>query len=189
MFKTRNERTTNLLKTLSAMVFLAVIFFGIAAEGTDKFDIMIGKSSESNDIDPMLVKAVISKESNFNPDARGKSGEIGLMQVRICAAADWAKALDKNVPSEEELSIPEINIEIGSWYLARAIKSWSDYKHSVVLALCEYNAGRRRALEWMPCRKSGQVSITIESTRAYVRDVISRYSEFASEGTALVYSR
>lgn len=182
MIKTQKQGMGNLLKTLSAILFLTVIFCVAEAGETDKYDTLIGKSSEKNDIDPMLIKAVISKESNFNPDARGKAGEIGLMQIRTCVAADWSKEFNKPMPTESEMAVPSKNIEIGSWYLAKAIRSWSDYRHGMVLALCEYNAGRRRALEWMPCRKTGKVAITIESTREYVRDVMSRYSEFASEG-------
>lgn len=190
MIETQKQGMGNLLKTLSATLFLTVIFFVAGAGETDKFDSMIGKSSEKNGIDPMLVKAVISKESNFNPDARGKAGEIGLMQIRTCVASDWAKEFNKAMPTESEMATPSVNIEIGAWYLSRAIRSWSDYKHAIVLALCEYNAGRRRALEWMPCRKSGQVAITIESTKSYVREVMTRYDEFASEGNAVVvYSR
>ena len=34
------------------------------------------------DMDPALIKAVIWRESRFNPDARGAAGELGLMQIR-----------------------------------------------------------------------------------------------------------
>jgi len=184
MIETQKQGMGNLLKTLSATLFLTVIFFVAGAGETDKYDTLIGKSSEKNSIDPMLVKAVISKESNFNPNARGKAGEIGLMQIRTCVASDWAKEFNCTMPTESDMAVPAVNIEIGSWYLARAIRSWSDYKHGVVLALCEYNAGRKRALEWIPCRKSGKIMIGIESTRTYVLDIISRYNEFASEGSS-----
>lgn len=184
MIKTQKQGMGNLLKTLSAILFLTVIFHVAGAGETDRYDALIGKSSEKNNIDPMLVKAVISKESNFNQEARGKAGEIGLMQIRTCVAADWAKEFGRAMPSENEMAVPSINIEIGSWYLARAIRSWSDYKHGVILALCEYNAGRKRAIEWIPNRKNGKIMIGIESTRSYVLDVISRYNEFASEGSS-----
>jgi len=184
--RTRFSRMGSSLKLLPALFFILGFIINASSENTDRFDIIIGKTSDRHGVDPMLVKAVISKESNFNPDVRGKAGEIGLMQIRQCTATDWARAFDKAVPSEEELSTPELNIEIGSWYLARAVKKWNGYKYSIVLALCEYNAGGRRAFEWSPADREGEVDIMIESTKNYVRDVMGRYYEFAGEGTLLV---
>src|ERR1043165_6858468 len=43
-------------------------------------------------VDPALVKAVVWRESWFNPHAKGRKGEIGLMQIREEAAGEWAKA-------------------------------------------------------------------------------------------------
>ncbi|MEI6568895.1 MAG: transglycosylase SLT domain-containing protein, partial [Verrucomicrobiota bacterium] len=33
-------------------------------------------------IDPALIKAIVWKESRFHPEARGRVGELGLMQLR-----------------------------------------------------------------------------------------------------------
>src|SRR5687767_10381014 len=43
-------------------------------------------------VDPTLIKAVIWRESRFDPKAHGKANEIGLMQIREAAAEEWAKA-------------------------------------------------------------------------------------------------
>src|SRR5881394_2093226 len=43
-------------------------------------------------VDPALIKAVVWRESWFNPRARGTSGEVGLMQIREPTAKDWAQA-------------------------------------------------------------------------------------------------
>src|SRR2546421_2227671 len=43
-------------------------------------------------MDPSLVKAVVWRESRFNPHIRGKVGEIGLMQVGEAAANEWARS-------------------------------------------------------------------------------------------------
>ena len=50
-------------------------------------------------LEPALVKAVVWQESRFNPNARGKVGEIGLMQIQEEAAREWAEA--ERVPSFE----------------------------------------------------------------------------------------
>src|SRR5258708_18248531 len=43
-------------------------------------------------VDPALVKAVVWRESRFHPQARGRVGELGLMQIREEAAQEWADA-------------------------------------------------------------------------------------------------
>ncbi|MBT6449374.1 MAG: transglycosylase SLT domain-containing protein, partial [Verrucomicrobiales bacterium] len=49
-------------------------------------DAVIRAAAEHYDVEPALVKAVVWRESRFNPDARGTSGELGLMQIRAAAA-------------------------------------------------------------------------------------------------------
>src|SRR5437899_2050163 len=46
--------------------------------------------SESNkhSLDPLFVLAVIQTESRFNPGARGKHGELGLMQI-LPESSSW----------------------------------------------------------------------------------------------------
>src|SRR5512133_90694 len=43
-------------------------------------------------VNPALVKAIVWRESHFNPQARGRAQEIGLMQLREEAAQEWADA-------------------------------------------------------------------------------------------------
>lgn len=38
-------------------------------------------SSTMHNIDPLLITSIIQVESNFNPNAVGSSGEVGLMQI------------------------------------------------------------------------------------------------------------
>lgn len=39
-------------------------------------------------VDPALIKAVVWRESSFNPKVRGGAGEIGLMQIGKLAAQE-----------------------------------------------------------------------------------------------------
>src|SRR5205807_9048265 len=43
-------------------------------------------------VEPALVKAIVWRESRFNPAARGRVGELGLMQLHEDAAREWAHA-------------------------------------------------------------------------------------------------
>lgn len=153
-------------------------------EHEESFDAIIEKAARRNNLPPELVRAVIWRESKFNRHTIGKDGEVGLMQIRPeTAVIDWAKYKKRHVPSKGALMDPELNIEIGSWYLGRAMRYWAGYKDQIALALCEYNAGRKRALEWKPKDKNGEVigNIAYKSTREYVGDILRKYNDYRSE--------
>ena len=145
------------------------------------YDRIILEAARRNQIDPRLLKAVIWRESRFNPATVGKAGEIGLMQIMPKqSVVDWAKAKGRFVPFRGALFDPELNIEIGSWYLGRAIRRWSKYRDCYALALCEYNAGLTRANKWKPANPAGNVrqKISIPSTLNYVNDIMDRYETY-----------
>ena len=144
----------------------------------------IQKISRQRGIDPQLVRAVIFQESRFKREAVGKKGEVGLMQVHLKGAvADWAKAHGKKVPSHSALCDVDLNLEIGTWYLARALKRWKKYRDQIPLALIQYNAGATRADRWKPERLDGDVisRIKIAATRAYVVNIMARYRKYSGE--------
>lgn len=145
------------------------------------YDVLILDAARRNQVDPRLIKAVIWRESRFDPSATGKAGEVGLMQImQDRAVADWAKAHGRDIPSKGSLFHPALNIEIGSWYLSRAVRRWSRYKDCYPLALCEYNAGLTRANRWKPADPNGDVRsrISISSTLSYVNTVMDRYETY-----------
>ena len=145
------------------------------------FDQIILEAARRNQVDPRLLKAVIWRESRFNPYTRGKAGEIGLMQIMPDkAVVDWAKAKGREIPYRGALFDPELNIEIGSWYLGRAIRRWNRYRDCYVLALCEYNAGLTRANKWKPANPGAGArdKISITTTRSYVNDILYRYETY-----------
>src|SRR3989440_9158709 len=49
----------------------------------------------SHQLDPMLVKAVVWRESRFDRLKYGMAGERGLMQVSERAANEWAREQDR----------------------------------------------------------------------------------------------
>lgn len=152
------------------------------------YDKFIMHAGTKNNIDPALIKALIWRESRFNHIALGEKGEVGLMQImpgERAAAADWAIAHCRLIPSEEELFNPELNIEVGAWYLARALNRYRGYRDAIALALCEYNAGPSRAEEWVPDPDTPDESvfelISISSTKKYVRDILNKYEDYKKE--------
>ncbi len=151
------------------------------SDGERLYDRIILEKAAKYSVDSRLIKAVIWQESRFQPDAVGRHGEVGLMQIMPNqAAVDWARVNRVKVPSRGMLFKPELNIEIGTWYLSRGIWKYRQYKNAFELALCRYNAGQSRSDKWAPTRKSGDVvkRITIPSTREYVTRIMKRYKYY-----------
>ncbi len=176
---------TGVLVVLAGIFFTAWVIHrnGIFVDDS-KYWKNIQKISRQRGIDPLLVRAVIFQESRFKRDAIGKKGEVGLMQVHLKGAvADWAKAHGKKVPSHAALCDVDLNLEIGTWYLARALKRWEKYRDQIPLALVQYNAGATRADRWKPERLNGNVvpRIKIAATRAYVVNIMARYRKYSGE--------
>ena len=189
----RRRKSTSFLLLFLITVFAvcAAVFFWRAGEsGYDyftrsaRYDAMIRNAGLRNHIDPLLIKAVIWKESRFNRCARGLKGEIGLMQIMPgYAATDWAAAHRRRVPSKGALYDPELNIDVGAWYLSRALRRYQGYKDRIALALCEYNAGARRVSDWKPANPNDSAvdRITIPSTRQYVKDILKQYEYYKEQ--------
>jgi soluble lytic murein transglycosylase len=150
------------------------------------YDDAIESAARRHGVDPLLVKAVIWQESRYHPEKLGGHGERGLMQVTEPAAQDWvnAEGIETFVP--EDLLDAKTNIEVGTWYLGRALKHWSAQEDPLPFALGEYNAGRSRVQRWS---RGEQISaedlrqaMDIPSTRAYVAAVRARYDYYRQRG-------
>lgn len=94
-----------------------------------QFESLIAQHAEANELDPVLVRAVIEAESAFNPRAVSHVGAMGLMQLM----PGTARELGVTDPFD-----PNDNIRGGTKYL-RTLLNRFDGK--VELALAAYNAG------------------------------------------------
>jgi len=145
------------------------------------FDRLIRETALRHGIAPGLVKAVIWKESRFRPACVGRAGEMGLMQITQGAVTDWREACGRPMPNRVMCFDPRLNIEIGTWYLARAMRTWRHYRSADTLALAEYNAGGVRARGWAPANPQQVVavsSISFPSTRGYIEQVKRKWHDF-----------
>ena len=199
MKKLRQKRTGDLryLLCISALLIaLAYIFSDgdIRRKLRDgfvddtKFAIEIKQAAEKHGLPPELVRALIRKESGFDPYAKGKAGEIGLMQILPSGAvADWARVNQKKVPSGSQLYNVKLNLEIGCWYLGRALNKWKNYRCGTELALAEYNAGAKNASRWKPDTPDGDVVSRIDFplTCNYVKTIMKNYRKYLSESEDL----
>lgn len=155
---------------------------------SNKYNALIIKYARQYSVDPNLIKAVIWRESGFDARTEGSKGEIGLMQIIPSASVrDWAIYNKRPVPPNGLLFSPDINIDVGTWYLARCTNHWIKYKNRTALVLAEYNAGYTNAKKWAPNDLRDEVidRITFSSTKDYVIDILDQYEEYKSSKASL----
>lgn len=143
-------------------------------------DALIRSVAAEHHLDPLLVKAVVWRESRFDAQKFGSAGERGLMQVSEKAAQEWARENRVEDFRVEELFDPKINLEAGTWYLRRAVEHWGNQGDPIPFALAEYNAGASRAQRWAGGDEavippnSFRANIDFPGTRKYVDSIIAR---------------
>jgi len=171
---------------IAALLFVAVAGIGWLKHHTSQYDYIISQAAARNGVDFFLAKSLIYEESWFRSEIRGPSGEIGLMQITRAAAADFAA--QKGFPpfQDDRLFEPELNIEIGCWYLEKSLDHYKNSPQPVLYALLRYNAGEARANNWLrhasgtpsPAGTSKETYylslVDFPKTRAYVRRILQR---------------
>ena len=154
-----------------------------------RYDELIRSVAIADHLDPMLVKAVVWRESRFDPKKYGGAGERGLMQVSEKAANEWARENKIDNFRVEQLFDPKTNIDAGTWYLRRAFEHWETQSEPLPFALAEYNAGASRAQRWSGGDGVAVVppqtflrNIDFPGTRKYVDSIIERYEFYQRRG-------
>lgn len=134
----------------------------------------IAGAAERHGLDPLLVAAVIRVESRFRPDATSSVGARGLMQI-LPETGRWIAARMGLKPFHpDDLFRPEVNIEVGTWYLAHLR---AEFGGNLVAALAAYNGGRNNVRAWLDAGRwdgtvSRAASIPFPETRHFVRAVM-----------------
>ena len=128
-------------------------------------------------VDPMLIFALIRQESQFNPRAISSADALGLMQIIPPTAAQVAGWLRLRNPTRKSMLQPNLNIRLGSRYLAYLLKR---YRGRVAHAIAAYNAGPMRVDRWKRRHKDRPIDewveeIPFDETRDYVKRVLSGY--------------
>jgi len=151
-----------------------------------QYDPLISSVAAEHQLDPMLVKAVVWRESRFDRQKVGSAGERGLMQVAPKAATEWAHEHKVADFKPDQLLDPQTNLEAGSWYLKRAIDHWQNESDPLPFALAEYNAGASRAQRWVGADGANANDflghIDFPATRNYVRSILDRYAFYKRRG-------
>ena len=162
----------------------------LAAGRYSAYDAMIDDAARKHGLDPLLVKAMVWRESAFHPSKMGTSGERGLMQVGEAAARDWAKAekIETFVPTD--LFDAKTNLDAGTWYFKKALERWTQKADPVPFALADYNAGHRTVERWIAATERGEEAsaedllraIDFPTTRKYIEDITARQRFYQAGG-------
>lgn len=94
---------------------------------------LIATHAKANGVPVNLARAIVRIESNFRANARGRAGEVGLMQIKPATARAMGYS-----GSTKGLYHPETNIKYGMKYLGLAHKLGGGTVCGTVL---KYNAG------------------------------------------------
>ena len=97
------------------------------------FDSLIAKYAAEHGVPVALAHAVVTVESNYRANARGRAGEIGLMQIKPATARMMGYS-----GSAKGLYDPETNIRFGMKYLGKARQLGGGDTCGTIL---RYNAG------------------------------------------------
>ena len=134
-------------------------------------------------VDPALVKAIVWRESHFNPSVHGRAQELGLMQIREEAAQEWADAEHISGFEHAHCLDPQTNTLAGTWYLKKLLRRYTQTDDPIPYALADYNAGRGNVLKWNTGEAATNSAAFIEQigfpgTKAYVNSVMQRYDKY-----------
>lgn len=137
----------------------------------------IANYSEKYDIDPFLVAAIIRVESKFNKNALSPKGARGLMQI-IAVTGRWAADEIGILEYKDELLYdPEVNIEIGCWYIN---KLNAQFDNNLELVLAAYNGGSGNVVKWLNNSEysddgNSLKHIPFKETELYLKKVMKSY--------------
>lgn len=137
--------------------------------------------SKKYDVNSALVASIVNSESNFNENAKSGKGAVGLMQLMPSTAQWIAKKIGVEY-SDELLSKPEYNLEIGTYYIGYLIDMFGNEE----VALCAYNAGPSNVKNWLANKEYSQDGKTLEKipfkeTKNYINKVYKNYHYYKNK--------
>ena len=138
---------------------------------------LLQKHTTKYEIDPLFVAAMIREESRYNADAVSYAGAIGLMQIMPATGRELAGRLKIPRFNTKMLYNPDINIQMGSWYMKSLMNQFDNNRALVAGA---YNGGPGRMRRWIKAKQIPDLDefiedIGIDQTRRHIKKVIDSY--------------
>ncbi len=141
---------------------------------------LIGKYAVSYQVDEYLIYAMILEESRYRADAISWAGAIGLMQIMPATGKLLARQLKIRRFRTTMLKQPEINIQMGTKYIAYLN---SLFDNNAMLVTGAYNGGPGRMRRWIKSKNIADLDefvekIKIRETRLHIKKVINSYDNY-----------
>ncbi|HEY8552676.1 MAG TPA: lytic transglycosylase domain-containing protein [Thermaerobacter sp.] len=157
---------------LGLLGILAVLYAAYPIPMAD----LIHREAAACGIDPLLVAAVVRRESDFEPGAVSERGARGLMQVMPDTGAWVASRLGLTGYHPDRLFEPAYNLRLGCRYLAYL---FGRFEGDAVAALAAYNGGEGTVDDWIARGRwhprHGAEAIPFPETRRFVTGVLRDY--------------
>jgi soluble lytic murein transglycosylase-like protein len=135
------------------------VHFNYKKLSSGAYNRLISNSCVKHGIDPLLVKAIIKAESDFDPQTVSVKGARGLMQLMPETADDMGVA---------DIDNPQNNIDGGVKYLKR-LKGI--FKSDLKLVIAAYNAGENAVIKYNGIPP-------FKETRQYVKKVLKYLNDY-----------
>jgi soluble lytic murein transglycosylase len=135
----------------------------------------VHRESLAAGVDPLLVAAIVAKESSFQSRVVSSAGAVGLMQVRPWVARDVAERRLLDWRGLETLHDPDANVRLGILYYLELMNRFDSDR---VTALEAYNRG--------PSRVSRELRDGTFSESRYSERVLGLYERLDAERSTLV---
>jgi soluble lytic murein transglycosylase len=132
---------------------------------------LITEEARDRELDPFIAAALIRQESMFEARITSPAGARGLMQIMPATGTQLAEDAGVEPWDAELLYHPEINVHLGTRYVARHLENYDGSLPSVFSA---YNAGSHRVEWWSafaeyPHEELFTERIPFRETRDYVK--------------------
>ena len=130
----------------------------------------VDKYSEQYGVPKDIIYAIIKVESNFRYDAESYKKARGLMQL-MPGTYEWMCGREKIDPGAYSIDDPEMNIRIGTCYLAYLYGEFEIWD----TVFAAYNAGHGIVRQWLADEQYGKdghlTNIPYPETASYVKKV------------------
>lgn len=136
----------------------------LAEENVLRYTQNIWRNGVANLVEPAVIAAVMERESSGYPNALGRDGEIGLMQIKVGTAGDYCGVTDRI-----KLETPDINIRCGARYLRFLHERFNG---NVAAMLAGYNGGAYST------RMLLDKVVASAKAKAYAREVMARVPRY-----------
>ncbi|MBI5875404.1 MAG: lytic transglycosylase domain-containing protein [Deltaproteobacteria bacterium] len=122
------------------------------------YDRLINDACVKHGVDPLLVKAIIKTESDFDPQSVSVKGARGLMQLMPETANDMGVA---------DIDNPQNNIDGGVKYLKRLM---GIFKSDLKLVVAAYNAGENAVIKYKSIPPFKETRENVKKVFKYLKD-------------------